>query len=830
MKVKRKAKAIFCLLGLLVSQTWLVLLQAAPAGATPANAVPAQTSQVAAAPAANAADRALRTAQILDVQDDLLAIRSGSSAGGGNINEQRWRITRKILAALLQVQTMENRIESDIAYTYDWMNREQRKVDKVNQLFNVANFLQFGVLYTIEPYLRINKQFLASACCTCTAAGMGVALPTANIMYNKFHRLDRLEVPTYLTGSIDIGPIGFANLPPYVERYMQQSAEGSAVDRKAELQARWKQLYGADRSKPESLGAVNVGKPRGLNVLNRRIVLLWSIFTSIQGFDEDLLLLLSEIAPPSTSVADQTSLSYLSPRAAQTAKLLSLDSILVNLADANPEVRSQARLAFLMRVMQAYLDIENSSDRCQKELNYQYDVVLAQLTRSRDKFLQKTYEANFIQNGTFGGIAGYEYIMKHGKTGNTLFIISGSTGIVLTTVSAIAARGGTRKKDYGPNSLADFFNLQHPESYGFSDLSWKYLNSRPAGKTDGPTRRERLISIWKNNAITTMNIDDPKVREKLAAMPSLKKDTINLVNNRTELLTSLEQTFEDFDGDLLALYQEVYAHHSGGNASDLALFLKTGNTAAFSATSPTTRIAPDSLERSANAFFDSAADPENKELATYAVLEALLEQSADANMISKTILTETQILHRMTRARDKVINLTNLANFYQIGILGVTYNGIGLSARSQNVLYADRINIVSGYMVSNLALLALAETRGGWRPGSPEPNALSSAFKLPYKEDYKTRLSPFVVHHLDSEAPYSSQRLSRRNELIAHWKNSKAFSVNVEKPGIAEKLSATKEKTHFWDESIKLVRNRIYMLYDLKAVVRSSNVGLGEFL
>ncbi len=774
----------------------------------------------------NSADTALETAKILEVDAELKEIRAADqSTDGQHVNNLRWRIARKVLSGLIQVQTMENRIESDVAYTYDWLSREERKVDKVNALFNLANFLQFGTLYTLEPYFRINKAFLAGKCLTCTGAGLGVALPVANIMYNKFHRLTRLEVPTILIGAIDNGPIGFGNMPLYVDRYMEMSNKDSFVSRKEELRALWKKLYGADGSDPESLGAVNAGKPKHLSVLNRRIVLLWSLFTAVQDFDEDLQVLLKEVDTSQSSPSDYDSdaLAYLSPRAKEVANLLHLEPVIAGLERARAESAStsasdQMRLDFMIRMLSAYLDIHNSSHRCQQELNFQYDVVLAQLTSRRDKFLQKTYEANFIQNGAFGGIAGYSYLKGYPKNGNLMFILSNSTGIAITTVSLLASHGGWRKNSAPPNSLADFFDLKTPESYGFSELAWHYLNAKPTG--DSLSRKERLQKDWKR--LSSMNIDEPKVRAKLANMPSSKYDTIKLVNDRTALLSSLEQCFDNFDAELLALYQEVLRHNARIASSELPRFLHASNASA--AADGQTSIEA-TTGRSVAEFFRGGADSTNKELMTYAVFEALLEQTVDANMISRQILREKEVLRRMERSRDRLIQLTNVANFYQIGILGVTYNSLGLSHFATNVLAGDRINIVSGYMVSGLAMLAFAERRGGFRPEKAEPNALAMPLS---NQTQSVKLSPFVVHHLDSVTPYAPE--TRRNLLVSHWKNSRAFTVDVEKPQIKEKLSATKSNSKFWDESINLIRNRVFMLYDLRAVVRNSNTGLSNYL
>jgi len=142
-------------------------------------------------------------------------------------------------------------------------------------------------------------------------------------------------------------------------------------------------------------------------------------------------------------------------------------------------------------------------------------------------------------------------------------------------------------------------------------------------------------------------------------------------------------------------------------------------------------------------------------------------------------------------------------------------------------LASNRVNIVSGYMVAILALTALLERRGGLRPTKVEPNLLGNMFGM---RTESVNLSPMLVKYLDSPEPTSQTGLTRRQELVKYWRESKVLNVNVKRKSTEEKLSAEGKSHHWWDESINLINNRIYMLYDLRAVVRASNIGFDELL
>lgn len=768
---------------------------------------------------------AAQCADILGIRQEAEQVVSRRRAGahGEELNGLRARVLRKILQGVLEVQVAESRLEMEMAYTYDVQQRTQRRINTVNQLFNIANFLQFGVLYTIEPFSRIHKQFIQSAICTTVGGGVGLTLPILNILYNKTAKASNLTPPDYFAHIVDGKPVDGTNLPPIVAAYLDSPSSGSSISRRAALNAEWNKRYHADMSKQETLCGIDDGKSKSLFVLQSRIVLLWSLYTKIQGLDDQLLILLDQVGGYHaeqdllTAKADPAAVKSLGPDAEEAERLLHVEPLVDELRSgtANSERKTELELVLIENILAGYLDLRIGADTCQEQLNYQYDVVLAQLMARRGKFLQRTYEANFIQTNTLGTIAGYNYLRGHSRAGTECFAVANSVGTLITTVSLIATQGGWRKTDTGPNSLADFFNLRANEKHGFSNFVWNFLND--AGPdTDGKTRREYLVEIWKKNAVVNMDIDSKRNQEKLGGMPSCKSDTIKLVLNRIALLSALHEQFGHFDIELLALLHKAWPEPSVASSGSAAA------TASAPADMAAQLLGVQGLVADANS---SVSDQHKKILITRSVLEGFLEASVDAETLDREIVVESQVMNRMIRQRDAAIQLTNILNFYQIGILGVTSNSLALSSHPEDVLASNRVNIVSGFLVSCLAITALLERHGGLRPGKPEPNLIGNVFEL--KSEH-VNLSPLMIKYLDTPGPISG--MTRRQDLIKYWQDAKVITVNVKKESMQEKLTAEGKAHNWWNETIYLINNRIFMLYDLRAMLRTSNYYFDQLL
>lgn len=614
----------------------------------------------------------------------------------------------------------------------------------------------------------------------------------------------------YLNGKAVDG----TGLPPLVVRYLNASAPGESRTRRDVLNEDWKKRFKVDLTKQDSLHGIDDGKARSQGYLHDRLNLLWSLYTTIQGFDSDLLTLLIEERGFQNAEHPLSRTVIGSSGAEDAARLLHVEPLvaelnLLNASGEESERKRELQITLLETVLSGSLEMAVAADRCQKELNYQFDVVLAALTNRQSSIMQKLYEANFVQGGTFGMVASYLFLKKRLIPAGQVLLVGGGIGFILTGISYVALYGGWRKNQTAPNSLADFFELR--SEHGFSPLVYAYLNSASPSRTDGKTRRQNLEDYWNNNAVVTANLKNKRTLEKLASMPSCKWDTIKLVLNRIALLSTLREQYAEFDTELLDLLRKAWP-----------VSLATSSPALNSGLSPGAKATATLL--GVGGLLDQKSDESAKLLITRQVLDGFLSMTADANLVGQEVDHEFKILDRMERERDKIIQLTNNANFFQGSVLGLIATSLGLAATPADVVVTNKLAIISSAMSGGLAGVALMEGRGGWRPEKAKPNSLNAAFGKNFN------FSPVTIRYLNSTTPDSQLNLSRREALLKYWKEAHVLSVNTKREATVQKLSAQGKAHHWWSETIHLINNRITMLFDLRAVMRSSNVGFDELI
>lgn len=778
---------------------------------------------------------AYQAADILQVRSEFDRLLSMSSSGGTEAERTALRlfILRKLLLGFLDVRQACNKVEIELAYTYGVLMRAQRKQAVVNEFLNTANFAQLSALYTIEPYSRIDLLFKQSAVLTCVSAGVGTGLPVLGILYNKHTRIRDAAPAKQLRHVITGGPVEAANLPPLVQRYMDANNIGSAVSRKQEMYALWKKRYGVDATKESQLCSLNDNRAKSDYLLNTRMVLLWSLHTYIQEFDNDLFALLQLVrssAPVHESVA---TVALPSTGAAEAARLLHATAVVEELLRANAETGASPRRAALQvqlleAVLSGMLQIRIATDKVDEELNYNYDVVLSSLLSRRGKWLQRNFEANFIQTGVFGAIAGLLFLKEYPKAGNEIFIVQSGVGLLLTALGVLQMHGGWRKIDTHPNSLAGFWQLGS-EQYQFPKLISDFLNSPSPESNKGQSRRELIIERWKKRHVADIGLDSERNRNKLAAMPSVKYDDIAVVKSRIELLHSLKARLEEFDTELYDLVQSTESPAPaaqnydavktlGQRAAGMAKVIDVEHTAVRLPKVPPEQV-PDANLLDWQLYL------------VRKIMLASLDSRKSVDKIDLQIAIETTARHRLMKIRDLAITTTNNANFFQLDLLGIISDGpLGLSSNPLLNYRANRLNIKSGYLVGILAGVALGEQSGIGllRLTRADPNALGNVFGMDMP--VATKFSPTVLKFLNSVAPTSVSGKTRAEELNEYWRESKITTVNNTRQSTREKLAAFGPSHHFWSERINLLNNRIRMLYDLRAVVDLMNVGLADLL
>lgn len=511
---------------------------------------------------------AMQAAQILGIKahvDRLLARKKESQ----NLDYQpedlvllKSLILRKILRAVLEVRQACNQIDLELAYTYDLMQREERKERFIFELFNLANFAQISTLYTLEAYVRLHKQFVMSAIFTTTSGSLNILISTLSRIYGHMARASNVAPPKALANILNGNPVDTSGMPPLVTGYLDSKRPGSSKTRREELFSMWKKNYHIDASKSENLCGIADKKKVSTRFLSNRTLLLWSLHTFVQDFDQELLSLLKTVNGPVSQNAASSSTSIklvgYNANVVEVAHMLKIQpqiNELIPLQQNNIDSkrRDELELLILEKTLEGALEVQVASDKVDDELNYNYHIILASLLNSRAKWLQWNYNLNFLQSGIMGVVAGRLYLSRFSYAGDRQFVISGGIGTGLTTLAILQMHGFWRKVDTGPNSLAEVLNLHPPDEYRFSPFVSTFLNNVPPGSSDGKTRRESLNDAWEKAKITTISLNDTKNRIGLANMPPHKYDTIKLVTNRNVLLHSLKEKLESFQGEVLDL-------------------------------------------------------------------------------------------------------------------------------------------------------------------------------------------------------------------------------------------------------------------------------------
>jgi hypothetical protein len=795
--------------------------------------------------AEQAAFEAWQAADILGIRPQIERLNSlknqdiGDDGAKAEVVALRASVLRRILWGCLELRKACNKAERELAYSYDVLQKQQRKQDNVNAYLNALNFARLSVFYTLEPYARIHHEFKRSACFTTVAGPIGLFLPIVGIYYNKLSRARHCEPPKFLAHVMDGGPVDTEGLPQVVERYMDMPNYGSTQSRRAEMAALWKQSYHADLDKKSTLCSLTDGKGKSLRTLNNRIVLLWSLHTYIQHFDCGLYALLDMVRAPISETASTQSLKDLkfSTSAIEAAHLMKIEPLVAELfalkqSGSNSVRRLELETVFQEAVLIAMLDIRKASDKIDAELNYAYDIVLSNLLARRAAGLQLNYEANFIQSGTLGSIAGLLYYKQSAKPGNLMFVISGGLGTALSALGLWQMRGGKRKVDTPPNSLADFFHLRDANSESFSPMIWAFLNSPAPDSKTGKTRKDYLLEICRNNKVSTVNIDNKKNQELVSALSTEQKDTIAIVRSRINLLSALKARLESFDGELYDLVihtDPATIAYSGNTGSMGSLELNPAAASAVKLLAAQDPVA--TVVRLKNGDRTQGELLSAQLAVTGKILSAALDVRKTVDRLDKEIVTETQALDRMTRMRDFAINATNNLNFFQLSILSTIIDGpLGLSRIPRDVKQGDTLNIVSGLMVGGLAGLAFMERPGGLRPSNnkAKPNMLGSAFGM--DTPIESSFTPLMSRFMESIPADTTSGLTRREELIHYWQKSRLLQVNVKRPSMRQKLAANGPAHHMWHERMKLIGNRISMLYDLRATFDLMGNGMSNLL
>ncbi|HEY9677655.1 MAG TPA: hypothetical protein V6C76_06585 [Drouetiella sp.] len=742
-------------------------------------------------------------------------------------------VLHKIMLGYLEVRQTSDAIDVDLGYTYDAIAKGSRTRDRLVQMCNVANFTQFGVQFSLAAAFRMHNDEFMSNLLTCTAGGATLVISSLGLLASaKAGKSKEKHHPNALADFFDLNPPMQYKLPEMLKTFINAKAPGTNLTRKELELTLWKRYFHVDDSRKEKLLAIadSASNTHGesLALLNNRLVLLYALNAMVEDFDADLIALLrylenTEPVPVSISDADCTAcMAVLKPDAVETAKLLDIEKQVAELISIRRKngskiaTHQQLRLETLLleKILGGALEVRKAVDRVDREKHYQIDVVMSELTGHRDRFMHHCDVANFMQTGILKSIAGACFFSGQPNAGADLLQVVTSLNVVLAGASLAGSRGGKRKIDTIPNSLAQFINLTPPPEYHLSPLMYRFINS-PSSDGKGESRKDQLIARWKHHGIADATEKSARLA-RLAYMPSerdRKVDSISLASARLRMLFDVRTEMESFDIGLLALLRAGDANPNSAVDETSLSFLRT---------------AVENL-RQGKSFYEagSFAHIGERLFVTRHILMNSLDVRSAVERIDEELVTEYTVQGEMISKMNKRIEITNAVNFLQSGVSGLVAGGLGYKHSHAAQVAGNELDIVSGSTVIVLALYSMWQGRGGKRPYEAKPNMLGPVFNVPGAPDDQ-RFSTLVWTHLNSPATgdFANNGITRKEWLLSHWKKDGVLTCDTTDAQTIQKLTATGAAHTQKSENLKLIKNRIYMLSELRTQVETLDAEL----
>ncbi len=744
--------------------------------------------------AVNARDlsRANEAAEILGVRKNVDRILALQAAGGGPGEELLWNkavVLKQILLGYLEVRQTSDLLDESIDETYDAIDKHVRRVNRRVNLANTVNFTTFGVLFNIAAVDRLENSFKGSNELTFISASLtaGLGALAVGLSYTGA-AVDRGR-PNPLANIFGLDNVSVP-LPELVAKYIDGTPKDSTQSRKAAMLALWKTKFGVNESSESRkiLAAESTRRHYAtLKLLNQRLALLFSLNALAEQFDSELLALLRVIETTSVPIGTSTASSeatltgYVGASGAEAAKLLKVEQCTADIINANKagarngdDLQILARdLYVLEKILGAALEIRQVVDRIDQEKHYQFDILLPQLTRVRDRVNLLTNTATFTEIGVLKNIAGGAFARGRNQAGTETILTMDAIAVLLSTANLAYLKLYRHKQDSQVNALANVYKLDTPSEYHFTSLISSYLEGVPPDSSNGVNRKQQLLAHWKQTGVLS---NKERTKEALASMPSMhdkRVETIELVNKRIRMLFDLKGTVETLDSGLLQLLTAIILPAPSTPAENrvdgqLALIKRT--------------------------------------------MQNALEIRSSCDQIDNQLSHEYTAKEAILAARSRGIQYNNILNFTQSGTLGVVACGLALNNRENQ---ANILDLVSGSAVLLLSTAALLQQRMGSRPTKPELNMLAQV--LVPGTTPREYIPASVLQYLNS--PVAPTGLTRRETLIERWKRSGVITTNLKSARNLSKLAACDETSR--KESVQLITDRIVMLHDVQTTIES---------
>lgn len=505
----------------------LALLRAIESTSVPTNSSTlAATGQIGAS--------GIEAAKLLHVEQCAADIISTNSTGARNGTDLQTLaldlfMLEKILGAALEVRQVVDRIDQEKHYQIDVLLPQLvRGQDRVNLLTNTATFTQIGVLKNIAGGDFSRKNTHAGSEMIATMDSITLLLSTANLVYPALHRHKQDSPVNVLANVLKFDTPDQFNFTPLISSFFEGIPPGSAnsVTRKQQLLDHWKATGMLPNKKRNaealaSLPSMHDKRVETIELVNKRIQMLFDVRGTVETLDSGLLQLLSAVILPSP--------------------------------EKPADSRVDKQLALIKRIMRNALEVRSSCDQIDNQLSDEYTAKGAILA-ARSRGLQYNNILNFTQSGTLGIIAQGLVLSERKVQADTLNLISGSTVLLLSSAALLQQRIGRRPSKPEMNMLAQVLAPGANKECILPSV-WQYLNS-PA-TANGMTRRESLIERWKKSGVIATNLKSERNLSKLAACTQTsRRESVQLITDRIVMLHDVHTTIGSMDKQLVTALRE----------------------------------------------------------------------------------------------------------------------------------------------------------------------------------------------------------------------------------------------------------------------------------
>jgi hypothetical protein len=192
-------------------------------------------------------------------------------------------------------------------------------------------------------------------------------------------------------------------------------------------------------------------------------------------------------------------------------------------------------------VVVASLDVDSVVDQIDNERAQIVELQSILLAR-RQRAIGTTNLATLALSTGLGAVSGVLQFSDTTKgVGNAIGFAAGGLSTLLSFHSLRQQHSGSRPEWVLPNMLAPFFE-EAQDRMDYPADAWAYLNTSPDGIASQVSRRERLVTQWRQ-AGRFPSLDSPESKQKIGLLTSTdasdKNLSMNLLSERAAMLADV---------------------------------------------------------------------------------------------------------------------------------------------------------------------------------------------------------------------------------------------------------------------------------------------------